>query len=86
MTETIRGLSATATGDNVRVTATVSLSGTVKTLTADATRLPEESMTDAEDRAIAELRKTLYASGVPKRAIATVVNRHKERRTDTGRP
>jgi hypothetical protein len=84
MTETIRGLSVTATGDSVRVTATVSLSGVVKTLTADATRLPEESMTDAEDRAIAELRRTLYALGVPKRAIATVVNRHKEQRT--GRP
>jgi hypothetical protein len=84
MTETIRGLSVTADGDNVRVTATVSLGGQVKTLSADATRLGAETLTDAEDRAIAELRKTLYASGVPKRAIATVVNRHRERRT--GRP
>jgi hypothetical protein len=81
MTETIRGLSVTADGDNVRVTATVFLGGQVKALSADATRLPAETLTDAEDRAIAELRKTLYASGVPKRAIATVVNRHKERRT-----
>jgi hypothetical protein len=81
MTETIRGLSVTADGDNVRVTATVFLDGQVKTLTADATRLPDESLTGAEDRALAQLRKTLYASGVPKRAIATVVNRHKERRT-----
>jgi hypothetical protein len=81
MAETIRGLRVTADGDNVRVTATVIIDGQVKTLTADATRLSAETLTDAEDRAIAELRKTLYASGVPKRAIATVVNRHKERRT-----
>jgi hypothetical protein len=49
----------------------VSLGGETKTITAEETPQPGESLATTEDRAIAALRKTLYASGVPKRAIAT---------------
>ncbi|HEY1659963.1 MAG TPA: hypothetical protein VGG14_16540 [Candidatus Sulfotelmatobacter sp.] len=60
-------------GERVRAEAIVSLGGETKTLTTEETPPPGESLAVAEDRAIAALRKTLYAAGLPKRAIATAV-------------
>jgi hypothetical protein len=67
----IQRISVTRDGERVRAQATVSLGGETKTITAEETPQPGESLATTEDRAIAALRKTLYASGVPKRAIAT---------------
>ena len=60
-------------GERVRAEATVSLSGVSKTLASEETPQPGDSLAMTEDRAIAALRKTLYAAGLPKRAIATAV-------------
>jgi hypothetical protein len=60
-------------GERVRAEAIVSLGGETKTLTTEEMPQPGESLAVTEDRAIAALRKTLYAAGLPKRAIATAV-------------
>ena len=60
-------------GNRVRAEAIVSLGGETKTLATEETPQPGESLAVTEDRAIAALRKTLYAAGLPKRAIATAV-------------
>jgi hypothetical protein len=60
-------------GGRVRAEAIVSLDGETKTLATEETPQPGESLAVTEDRAIAALRKTLYAAGLPKRAIATAV-------------
>jgi hypothetical protein len=69
----IQRISVTQNGERVRAEAIVSLGGETKTLTTEETPQPGESLAVTEDRAIAALRKTLYAAGLPKRAIATAV-------------
>ena len=75
----IQRISVTQNGERVRAEAIVLLGGETKTLTAEETPQPGETLTATGDRAIAGLRKTLYAAGVPKRAIATAV-KHVERK------
>jgi hypothetical protein len=65
-------------GDRVRAEAIVLLGGETKTLASEETPPPGETLAVTEDRALAGLRKTLYAAGVPKRAIATAVNAYRE--------
>ena len=79
MTERIRRISVTKDGERIRAEATVLLAGETTTLAAEETVLPGETLAATEDRAIAALRKTLYAAGVPKRAIATAVKWYRER-------
>ena len=69
----IQRISVGKDGERVRAEAIVSLGGVSKTLTVDEAQQPGESLAVTEDRAIAALRKTLYAEGLPKRAIATAV-------------
>jgi len=69
----IQRISVTQNGERVRAEAIVLLGGETKTLTAEETPQPGETLAATEDRAIAGLRKTLYAAGVPKRTIATAV-------------
>jgi hypothetical protein len=69
----IQRISVSKDGERVRAEASVSLGGVSKTLTAEETPQPGESLAVTEDRAIAVLRKTLYAAGLHKRAIATAV-------------
>lgn len=69
----IQRISVTQNGERVRAEAIVSLGGESKTLTSEETPQPGDSLAMTEDRAIAALRKTLYAAGLPKRAIATAV-------------
>jgi hypothetical protein len=79
--ERIQRISVTQDGERVRAEAIVSLGGETKTLTAEETLQPGESLTGTEDRALAALRKTLYATGLSKRAIATAVNDYRGRGT-----
>ena len=79
MTERIRWISVTQNGGIVRAEAIVLLTGETTTLAAEETAQPGETLAVTEDRAIAALRKTLYAAGVPKRAIATAVKWYRER-------
>ena len=69
----IQRISVTKDGERVRAEASVTLGGVSKTLTSEETPQPGETLTVTIDRAIAALRKTLYAAGLPKRAIATAV-------------
>lgn len=69
----IQRISVSQNGERVRAEAVVSLGGESRTLTAEEMPHPGESIAVTEDRAIAALRKTLYAAGLPKRAIATAV-------------
>jgi hypothetical protein len=69
----IQRISVSQIGERVRAEATVFLGGEAKTLVSEETVKDGESLAVTEDRAIAALRKTLYAAGVPKRAIATAV-------------
>jgi|HubBroStandDraft_4_1064222.scaffolds.fasta_scaffold504398_1 hypothetical protein len=73
----IQRISVTQDGERVRAQAIVSLDGKTETLTAEETPQPGESLAVTGDRALAALRKTLYAMGLPKRAIATAVNEYK---------
>jgi hypothetical protein len=73
----IQRISVTRDGERVRAEAIVLLDGETKTLTAEETPQPGESLAVTEGRAIAALRKTLYATGLSKRAIATAVNEWK---------
>jgi hypothetical protein len=73
----IQRISVTQDGERVRAQAIVSLSGETKTLTAEEIPQPGESLAVTGDRALAALRKTLYATGLSKRAIATAVNDYK---------
>jgi len=75
----IRRISVTKNGERVRAEAVVSMGGVSKTLASEETPQPGESLAVTEDRAIAALRKTLYAAGLSKRAIATAVNDYKGR-------
>jgi len=63
----IQRISVTQNSERVRAEAIVLLGGETKT------PQPGETLAATGDRAIAGLRKTLYAAGVPKRAIATAV-------------
>ncbi len=65
-------------GERVRAEATVLLGGEMKTLASEETVTEGENPAATEERAIAKLRKTLYAAGLPKRAIATAVNAYRE--------
>lgn len=69
----IQRISVTQNGERVRAEAIVLLGGETKTLATEETPQPGETLAATGDRAIAGLRKTLYAAGVPKRAIATAV-------------
>jgi hypothetical protein len=69
----IQRISVSQIGERVRGEATVFLGGETKTLVSEETVKEGESVAVTEDRAISALRKTLYAAGVPKRAIATAV-------------
>ncbi len=75
----IRRISVTQNGERVRAEAIVLVSGETKTIASEETAQPGETFAMTEDRAIAKLRKTLYASGLPKRAIATAVKWYRER-------
>jgi hypothetical protein len=74
----VQRISVFKNGEHVRAEAIVLLAGGAKTLTAEETAQSGETFATTEARAIATLRKTLYAAGVPKRAIATAVKRHRE--------
>lgn len=69
----IQRISVSQNGEKVRAEAVVSLGGESRTLTTEEAPQPGETLAVTQDRAIAALRKTLYAAGVPKRAIATAV-------------
>lgn len=73
----IQRISVTQDGERVRAQAIVSLGGETKTLSAEETPQPGESIAGTHERALAALRKTLYADGLSKRAIATAVNEYK---------
>lgn len=67
----IQRITISQNGGRVRAEATVLLGGVSRTLSTEETPQPGESLAVTQDRAIAALRKALYATGVPKRAIAT---------------
>jgi hypothetical protein len=69
----IQRISVSKSGERVRAEAVVSLGGESKTLATEEAPQPGETLAVTQDRAIAALRKALYAAGVPKRAIATAV-------------
>jgi hypothetical protein len=69
----IQRISVTTNGERVRAEAVVSMGGVSKAVASEETPQPGESLSVTEDRAIAALRKALYAAGLPKRAIATAV-------------
>lgn len=69
----IQRISVSENGGRIRAEAVVSLGGESRTLATEEASAPGESVTVTQDRAIAALRKALYAAGVPKRAIATAV-------------
>jgi hypothetical protein len=73
----IQRISVTQDGERVRAQAIVSLGGETKTVTAVETAQTGESLTGTQDRALAALRRTLYATGLSKRAISTAVNEYK---------
>jgi hypothetical protein len=77
----VQRISVTQDGERVRAEAIALLGGEPQTIATEETAQSGETFAMAEARAIAELRKTLYAAGVPKRAIAAAVKRHRERST-----
>jgi hypothetical protein len=79
MTDRVQRISVTQNGERVRAEATVLIAGETKALAAEETAQPGETLALTADRALAKLRKTLYAAGVPKRAIAEAVKRYRER-------